>query len=84
LFIAPANAQKKDLPAPPIDLNSASAAQLQQAPGIGPAPAKATITFREKNGPFQRVEDILAIRGISKQALDRMRPYLTVKPAATP
>jgi competence protein ComEA len=49
-------------------------------PGIGPSTAKAIINFREKSGPFRRVEDILAIRGISKQALERTRPYLSVNP----
>jgi comEA protein len=73
--------QKKHPPEQPIDLNSATATELQQVPGIGPATAKAIINFREKSGPFQRVEDILAIHGISKQALERMRPYLTVKPS---
>jgi len=80
LFAASAHAQKKHPPAKPVDLNSATATELQQVPGIGPATAKAIIDFREKSGPFQRVEDILAIHGISKQTLERMRPYLTVKP----
>jgi comEA protein len=84
LSMASANAQKKHLPAAPVNLNSASAEQLEQVPGIGPATAKSIIDFREKSGPFKRVEDVLAIRGISKRALERMRPYLTVNPAATP
>jgi competence protein ComEA len=78
-FAALANAQKKS-PANPVDLNSASVAELQQVPGIGPATAKSIVKFREKSGPFKRVEDLLAIRGISKRALERMRPYLTVVP----
>jgi comEA protein len=77
-------AQKKHPPANPVDLNSATAAELEQVPGIGPSTAKAIINFREKSGPFQRVEDVLAIRGISKQALERMRPCLTVKPPENP
>jgi comEA protein len=84
LFAISANAQKKHLPAAPVDLNSATAAELQQVPGIGPATAKSIINFREKSGPFRRVEDMLAIRGISKQALERMRPYITVNAAKPP
>jgi competence ComEA-like helix-hairpin-helix protein len=72
-FATIANAQKKHPPPNSVDLNSATAAELQQVPGIGPSTAKAIINFREKSGPFQRVEDLLAIRGISKQALERMR-----------
>jgi comEA protein len=79
-FAAIANAQKKHPPANSVELNSASAAELQQVPGIGPATAKSIVNFREKSGPFKRVEDLLAIRGISKQALERMRPYLAVNP----
>lgn len=84
LFGGTTRAQKKNPPANPVNLNSASAEQLQQVPGIGPATAKAIINFREKSGPFRRVEDLLAIRGISKQALERMRPYLTVNAPEAP
>jgi comEA protein len=84
LFSGAGQAQKKN-PPKPVSLNSASAEELQQVPGIGPATAKSIINFREKSGPFRRVEDLLAIRGISKQALERMRPYVTVSaPEASP
>jgi competence ComEA-like helix-hairpin-helix protein len=76
-----AGAQKKP-PAKPIDLNSASAEQLQQLPGIGPSTAESIIRFREKSGPFQRVDDLLVIHGISRAKLEKMRPYLVVKQPA--
>ncbi|MGB6266628.1 MAG: helix-hairpin-helix domain-containing protein [Candidatus Acidiferrales bacterium] len=72
-----ATAQKKH-PAKPIDLNGATAQQLELVPGIGPATAQSIVRFREKSGPFQRVEDLLAIRGISRTKLEKMRPYLTI------
>src|SRR4029077_6340635 len=75
-----AAAQKKP-PSKPIDLNTASIEQLQQLPGIGPATAKAIIRFREKSGPLKRVEDLLAIHGISKARLEKLRPYVTVTPS---
>src|ERR1700677_3455409 len=84
LFAFSANAQKKHLPAAPVDLNSATAAELQQVPGIGPATAKSIINFREKSGPFRRVEDMLAIHGIFKTALERMSPHISVKPPEMP
>ncbi|MGH9713167.1 MAG: ComEA family DNA-binding protein [Candidatus Acidiferrales bacterium] len=74
-----ATAQKK-LPAKPIDLNTATLEQLEQLPGVGPSTAKAIIQFREKSGPFKRVEDLLAIHGISKSRLEKLRPYVTVTP----
>jgi competence ComEA-like helix-hairpin-helix protein len=74
---------KKTSPAKPLDLNTATAAQFAQVPGIGPATAKSIVQFRQKSGPFQRVEDLLAIRGISARKLAQIRPYLTVsKPAS--
>jgi comEA protein len=65
-------------PAHSVDLNSATAEQLQQVPGIGPSTAKAIVNFRQKSGPFQKVEDLLAIKGISKARFEKMRPYLTI------
>jgi competence protein ComEA len=71
---------KKQLPAAPIDLNAATATQLQQLPGVGPGMAKAIVAFRQKSGPFRRVEDLLAIRGITKERLEKMRPYVNISP----
>lgn len=74
---------KKTPPANPVDVNSATAEQLAQIPGIGPGTARAIIQFREKSGPFQRVEDLLAIRGISERKLALIKPYVTVGPVKT-
>jgi competence protein ComEA len=74
-----AAAQKKQPPAKPLDLNSATAEQLQQLPGIGPVTAKDIVRFREKSGPFRRVEDLLAVRRISRRTLEKIRPYVVVR-----
>jgi len=68
----------KQPPATPVDLNSATVDQLEQLPGIGASTAAAILKFREKSGAFQRVEDLLAIRGISKNKFEKLRPYVTV------
>jgi competence ComEA-like helix-hairpin-helix protein len=83
LFAAPANARKHP-PAQPLDINSVTAEQLQQVPGIGPKTAGAIVHMRETSGPFRRVDDLLAIRGIGKKKYRMMRPYLTVRPPAPP
>jgi competence protein ComEA len=83
LLAIAAQAQKKP-PAKPLDLNAATAAQLEQLPGVGPTIAKAIVRFREKSGPFKRVEDLLAIRGITKKRLEKLRPYVFVAPASGP
>jgi competence protein ComEA len=69
-------------PAHSVDLNSATAQELQQVPGIGPSTARAIVNFRQKSGPFQKIDDLLAIKGISKARLEKMRSYLTVGAAA--
>ncbi len=68
----------KNPPTHPIDINLASAKELEELPGVGPTTAKAIIQFRTKTGRFHRVEDLLAIRGISETKLAKMRPYITV------
>jgi len=84
---APAVA-KKTPPAHPLDLNTATVKQLEQLPGVGPTTAKAIVEFRTKTGRFQRVTDLLVIRGISETKLKKMRPYITIGPppkkSATP
>lgn len=71
-------AAQKHPPEHAIDLNTATLQQLQQLPGVGPGVAKSIVEFRDKSGPFRRVEDLLAIRGITKQRLERIRPYVVV------
>jgi len=78
LLAAGAEAQKKHPPAQPIDLNSATAGQLQQLPGIGPTLSKAIVSLREKSGPFRRVEDLLAVPHITRRIIEKIRPYVTV------
>ncbi len=73
---------QKTPPTQPININTATIAQLETLPGIGPNTAKSIVDFRNHSGPFQRVEDLLAIKGISKSKLEKLRPYVTVGPAA--
>ena len=72
---------QKTPPAHPLDLNVANVKELEQVPGIGPKTAQAIVDFRHKSGRFHRVEDLLAIKGISQRKLDKMRPYLKVTPS---
>jgi len=79
LFVLCAAAQaEKHPPAKPIDLNLANVKELQELPGVGPVTAQRIIDLRQKSGRFHRVEDLLAVRGISEKKLDTMRPYVTV------
>ena len=72
---------KKTPPARPIDLNAATIKELEELPGVGPVTAQRIIAMREKSGRFHRVEDLLAVRGISQKKLDAMRLHVNVSPA---
>jgi competence ComEA-like helix-hairpin-helix protein len=80
---------KKKPPLHPVNLNTASAAELQQVPGIGPATADKILQARKAYGKFKSVDDLQAVQGIGPKRLGKMRKYLTVdappqskKPAA--
>jgi comEA protein len=73
----------KKPPLQPINLNAATSEELQLVPGIGPATAEKILLMRKSYGSFKSVDDLLAIRGIGKKRLDKMRKYLIAgKPAA--
>lgn len=61
-----------------VSLNAASEAELQKVPGIGPVTARAIVEHRTKHGPFQRVDDLVAISGIGPKTLEKLRPHLSL------
>jgi competence protein ComEA len=61
-----------------IDINRAGAADFEKLPGIGPELAHRIVTYRKKHGPFRRIEDLLAIRGIGEKKWRAIRPYVRV------
>src|ERR1051326_6439443 len=78
----PLTANKKP-PLHPINLNTATALELQQVPGIGPSTADKILKMRRSSGAFKSVDDLRAIKGIGPKRMEKMRKYLTVgKPAA--
>lgn len=62
----------------PVNLNTATAEQLDSLPGVGPATAAAIVAHREQHGPFASVEELTDVRGIGPAKLDAMRPLVTV------
>ncbi len=62
-----------------VDLNKADSTELETLPGIGPAKAKAIIDFREKNGPFQQIEDIQKISGFGAKTFEKLEELITVR-----
>ena len=62
-----------------LNLNTATPQQLEALPGIGPVLAKRIVDFRQRKGGFRKVEELLAIPGISEAKWKVLREHLTVR-----
>ena len=62
----------------PLDINTATAEELETLPGIGPVVAQRIIEYREENGPFDRIADLLNVKGIGDQTFERLMDRITV------
>ena len=63
-----------------VDLNIASARDLDALPGIGPVLAARIVAHRQAHGPFRRPEELLAVRGIGPRLFERLRPHVRTGP----
>ena len=71
-------ADAKAAAAQTVNLNTAPAEQLERLPGVGPKTAARIIEYRQKNGGFKKVEDLMNVRGIGEKNFLRLKPLLTV------
>ncbi|HEX9990923.1 MAG TPA: ComEA family DNA-binding protein [Chloroflexia bacterium] len=80
--IAQANRQATPQPKPAgkVDLNTATAAQLEELPGIGEVLAARIVDYRSANGPFKTIEDIMSVPGIKDAVYEQIRNLVTVGP----
>jgi len=67
-----------------LDLNRASAEELESLPGIGPKTAERIVADRAKRGRFRSVKDLGRVKGIGPKTLSRLAPHLTAGPARKP
>jgi competence protein ComEA len=66
------------VPTGPLDLNVATAEQLDTLPGVGPATAAAIVAYRDDHGPFATVDDLGEVRGIGPAKLEALRDLVRV------
>jgi competence protein ComEA len=69
-------------PASPINLNTATAADLQNLPGIGEKTALRIIDYRQKKGPFKKIEELMNVQGIGEKSFLKIRAQITVSASA--
>ena len=61
-----------------VDINRASAAELQNLPGIGPKLSQAIVDYREANGPFKSAEDLKNVRGIGEKRFEAAKDLISI------
>jgi competence protein ComEA len=66
-----------------LNINTASAAELDTLPGIGAKTAALIVEYRQKNGPFKKVEELMNVRGIGEKNFLKLKPLLSIGPAKT-
>jgi competence protein ComEA len=78
---APAGRSSKGkAPVGVVNINPATSAELQTLPGIGAATAARILEYRQKNGGFKKLEDIMNIRGIGEKSFLKLKPLITITP----
>ena len=79
---APVKSVKGEVPAI-VNINTASVKELDALPGIGTKTAALIVEYRQKNGPFKKIEELMNVRGVGEKSFLKLKPQLTVAAAAT-
>lgn len=77
-FSAQAVAAKTTVGSSVVAVNSATVEQLQTLPGIGKVTARSIVEYRKAHGSFAKAEDLLQVKGIGKQTLEKIRGHISV------
>jgi competence protein ComEA len=71
-------AEKAAAPAAKVNLNAATAAQLEALPGVGPALAARIVEHRQKSGGFKSLQELMAVKGIGEKSFAKLEAHLTL------
>lgn len=74
----PSAARVRATPGAPVNLNAASLAQLQSLPGVGPSTAQRILDYRQKNGAFKKIEELMNVKGLGEKSFLKLKPLITV------
>ncbi len=66
-----------------VNINTATVQELQLLPRIGPSTAGRIVEFREANGPFQAIEELMRVRGVGERTFELLKPYLALEGETT-
>lgn len=73
-----AAAGKSGAPSLVVNINTASAADLESLPGVGPKTAALIVEYRQKNGPFKKIEELMNVRGVGEKSFLKLKAQITV------
>ena len=65
-------------PTTPVNINTATQEQLESLPGLGAKVAQRIIEYRQKNGNFKKVEDLMNVKGVGEKSFLKLKPMLTI------
>jgi competence protein ComEA len=64
--------------AAPVNLNTATVAQLDALPGVGKSTAQRIVDYRQKNGAFKKIEELMNVKGVGEKSFLKLKPLITV------
>jgi competence protein ComEA len=69
-------------PSAPVNLNTATEAQIASLPGVGPKAAQRIVEYRQKNGGFKKIEELMNVKGIGEKSFLKLKPLIIVSEKA--